>query len=375
MSKNRRSRRLLGVPRSEPAAQPPLIAVLTALNDVAFSVRSGFDDRAAIQIARTARTVLGALAVAVTNDRDVLATTGTPAELWSAAIVEQTSAVVDRQRLDRPTVYEVSFEDGALEVAVAPLLSDGVLIGTVHAAHAVGGARVAELDQFVRLLSAQLQLAELDQSRAHAAEAQLQALRAQVSPHFIHNSLTAIAGLVNTDPGKARELIATFAEFLRASFRERSALTSVAEELRLVEAYLDLEQARFGNRFSISLNIAPEALPVQLPFLSIQPIVENAIRHGLESRPGDGTVRIVAENAGPEVAIFVEDDGVGIDPLLLERALSGGDSTSHVGILAVDTRLRSTFGQEYGLTIETGRNAGTKVTIRLPKYVGQKSAP
>ena len=65
---------------------------------------------------------------------------------------------------------------------------------------------------------------------------------------------------------------------------------------------------------------------------------------------------------------------LGIDPMLLERALSGGDTSSHVGILAVDTRLRSTFGQEYGLTIETGKNAGTKVTIRLPKYVGQKAA-
>ncbi len=373
MSKQRRARRLLGVPPSEPAVQPPLLNVLTALNDLAFTVRSGFDDRAAAQIAKTAKTVLGARAVAVTNDREVLATTGTVENQWSAAIMEQTSAVVDRQRLDRPTVYEVSLGDGPVEVAVAPLLSEDVLIGTVHAAHPVGGARVAELDQFVRLLSAQLQLAELDQSRAHAAEAQLQALRAQVSPHFIHNSLTAIAGLVNTDPGKARELIATFAEFLRASFRERAELTSVAEELRLVEAYLELEQARFGSRFSISLNIAPEALPVRLPFLSIQPIVENAIRHGLESRPGDGTVRIVAENAGPEVAIFVEDDGVGIDPMLLERALSGGDTSSHVGILAVDTRLRSTFGQEYGLTIETGKNAGTKVTIRLPKYIGQKA--
>ena len=148
----------------------------------------------------------------------------------------------------------------------------------------------------------------------------------------------------------------------------RDSLTTVAEELRLVEAYLELEQARFGNRFDVSLNIAPEALPVRLPFLSIQPLVENAIRHGLEARAGKGQLRIVAVNAGPEIAISVADDGVGIDPLQLERALGGGDSASHVGILAVDTRLRSTFGNEYGLTIETGKNAGTEITIRLPKY-------
>ena len=111
-----------------------------------------------------------------------------------------------------------------------------------------------------------------------------------------------------------------------------------------------------------------DALPVPVPFLTIQPVVENAISHGLEARPGAGQLSISAENAGPEVAIHVEDDGVGIDPIQLERSLSGGDATSHVGILAVDTRLRSTFGPEYGLVIETGADAGTKVTIRLPKY-------
>ena len=174
--------------------------------------------------------------------------------------------------------------------------------------------------------------------------------------------------MVNTDPIRARDLIVTFAEFLRASFRTQTDLTTVAEELRLVEAYLELEQARFEGRFNVALNIAPEALPVQVPFLTLQPVVENAISHGLETRVGAGRLSIVAENAGPEVAIHIEDDGVGIDPTQLERALSGNDSTSHVGILAVDTRLRSTFGPEYGLVIETGANAGTKVTIRLPKF-------
>ena len=139
-----------------------------------------------------------------------------------------------------------------------------------------------------------------------------------------------------------------------------------------MEAYLELENARFEGRFDVVLNIAPETLPVQVPFLTIQPVVENAISHGLESRPGAGRLSIVAENAGPEIAIHIEDDGVGIDPNQLQRALSGADATSHVGILAVDTRLRSTFGQEYGLVIETGANAGTKVTIRLPKFGVQR---
>ncbi len=342
--------------------------LLTSLNELARILRNGFDERAAEEIARAALVALDAEAVAVTNDTEMLTSIGGGIDGWDQAVREQTEAVVDRRRVQRPTVYQLTSGRGESQVVAAPLLSDDVVIGTLHVMGNAGSSMVAALDQFARLVSSQLELAELEQSRAYAAEAELKALRAQISPHFLHNSLTTIAGLVNTNPEMARTLIVTFAEFLRASFRTQTDLTTVAEELRLVEAYLEIEQARFGSRINVLLNIAPEALPVQLPFLSLQPLVENAIRHGLESKLDGGNVQIRAENAGPEISISVADDGVGIDPQQLERALSGKDSSSHVGILAVDTRLRHTFGDEYGLTIETGENAGTEITLRLPKY-------
>ncbi len=347
------------------------LAMLEDVNRLSTALRSGFTTRAAAQIAETARSILCATCVAVTDDRSVLAVDGASIA-WDDAVLEQTAGILDRGRLDRPTVYEITVPTGSAEVIAVALTTEGLPIGTIHVLASEHARRhVSELRELASLVESQLQLAELEQSRAYAAEAELRALRAQISPHFLHNSLTAIAGLVNTDPARARTLIATFAEFLRASFRTQADLTTVSEELRLVEAYLDLEQARFGGRFDVALNIAPEALPVRLPFLTIQPVVENAISHGLEARPGAGRLSIIAENAGPEVAIHIEDDGVGIDPAQLERALSGTDSTPHVGILAVDTRLRSSFGPEYGLSIETGANAGTKVTIRLPKYSAQ----
>jgi two-component system LytT family sensor kinase len=348
------------------------LGMLEDVNRLSAALRSGFTTRAAGQIAETARSILQATCVAVTDDRSILATDG-PDLPWDDAVLEQTAGIFTRGRLNRPTVYEIEVASGAGEVIAVALRTEDVPIGTIHVLVAEHARRhVSELRELASLVESQLQLAELEQSRAYAAEAELRALRAQISPHFLHNSLTAIAGLVNTDPARARTLIATFAEFLRASFRTQADLTTVSEELRLVEAYLDLEQARFGGRFDVALNIAPEALPVRVPFLTVQPVVENAITHGLEARPGAGKLSIIAENAGPEVAIHIEDDGVGIDPAQLERALSGADSTPHVGILAVDTRLRSTFGQEYGLSIETGANAGTKVTIRLPKYSAQR---
>ena len=342
--------------------------LLREINSLSTALRMGLTSPAAAQIAHTVRSILGGTSAAVTNDSEILAIDGADIA-WQEAVLEQTAGILDRRRFDRPTVYEVSLPSGAAEVIAVALATDDVPIGTIHVQVASHDRKLlAELKELASLVEWQLQLSELEQSRAYAAEAELRALRAQISPHFLHNSLTAIAGLVNVDPARARELIVTFAEFLRASFRTQTDLTTVAEELRLVEAYLELEQARFEGRFNVVLSIAPEALSVQLPFLTLQPVVENAVRHGLESRTGGGSLNITADNAGPEIAIHIEDDGVGIDPVQLERALSGTDSTSHVGILAVDTRLRSTFGPEYGLVIETGANAGTKVTIRLPKF-------
>ena len=140
----------------------------------------------------------------------------------------------------------------------------------------------------------QLALAELDSSRARLARAEVRALRAQISPHFVYNALTAIASFVRTDPERARELILEFAEFTRYSFRAHGEFTTLAEELRSIDRYLTIERARFGDRLQVRLQIAPEVLPVALPFLCLQPLVENAVRHGLSRKPGVGTVSIVA---------------------------------------------------------------------------------
>ena len=344
------------------------LKILTALNALSAAVVRGFNEDAALQIARTVLQVLEADSVSVTDRAGVLASAGERLD-WLASIDEGTRTVLERSRTRRPTIFHVEAADRTVDVAVAVLSTDEDLIGSVHVVMPEGeSCNLAELQQLASLISTQLQLAELEQSRVFAAEAKLQALRAQVSPHFLHNSLTAIAGLINADPARARSLIATLAEFLRTTFREKATWTTVAEELLLVESYLEIERARFGDRFEVRLNIAPEALPVKLPFLTIQPLVENAIRHGLERRPGPGQLSIVAENAGPEIAIHIEDNGVGIDPERLRAAMEGTSETTHVGVLAVDTRLRSRFGDAYGLTISTGSNAGTKVTLRLPKY-------
>src|SRR3954467_15877387 len=197
-----------------------------------------------------------------------------------------------------------------------------------------------------RWVAAQLALAELDSARARLARAEVRALRAQISPHFIYNALNAIASFVRTDPERARELILEFAEFTRYSFRAHGDFTTLAEELRSIDRYLTIERARFGDRLQVRLQIAPEVLPVGLPFLCLQPLVENAVRHGLSRKPGVGMVSIEARDAGAECHITVEDDGVGMDPAALAagiaEAVNGRDDDAgqHVGLSNVDEPLR-----------------------------------
>jgi two-component system LytT family sensor kinase len=254
---------------------------------------------------------------------------------------------------------------------VAPLKASDTSIGALVAvaAGAPAPGLVQATLETARFVSTQLALAELDSSRARLARAEVRALRAQISPHFVYNALTAIASFVRTDPERARDLILEFAEFTRYSFRAHGEYTTLAEELRSIDRYLTLERARYGERLQVRLQIAPEVLPVGLPFLCVQPLVENAVRHGLSRKPGLGTVAIVARDAGAECLITVEDDGVGMDPAQLARAVDdGADAGAHVGLANVDERLRAAFGDSFGLVVDTAPGEGTKVSLRVPKF-------
>ncbi|MFJ1878206.1 sensor histidine kinase [Streptomyces chartreusis] len=271
------------------------------------------------------------------------------------------------------------------------LLGQGVVVplivtGRPEGALAVYGATattglVRATTEVARWVSTQLELAEFDRSRTAVAEAEIRALRAQISPHFIYNSLSAIASFVRTDPERARELLLEFAEFTRYSFRRHGDFTSLAEELRCIDRYLLLERARFGGRLQVSLQVAPEVLSVVVPFLCLQPLVENAVRHGLECRAGPGLLMITAQDGGNEARITVEDDGVGMDPERLADTLrgeakpladlsSGSDRRREpgIGLRNVDERLRHVYGDAYGLVVETAPGAGTKVRVRVPKF-------
>jgi two-component system, LytTR family, sensor kinase len=335
------------------------------------ALRAGLTTASAERSARHLRSLLGAPAIALTDASGLLAWDGrfdhhAQQTARLAAPVLDDGATSVRSRGDMPCE---DLDCGLRHVIVTALTVEGRPVGTLQvfsSSASAGLVRAAE--EVARWVSGQLELAELDASRTRLMQAEVRALRAQISPHFVYNSLTAIASFVRTDPERARELLLEFADFTRHSFRRHGEFTTLAEELRSIERYLVLEKARFGDRLTVRLRVAPEVLTVAVPVLSLQPLVENAVRHGLERKPGAGTVTIIAEDVDQEAVITIEDDGIGEEPDRVRRALAGDEAMESIGLGNVDERLRSTYGDEYGLVVETAPGAGTKVTVRVPKY-------
>lgn len=345
----------------------------------ALHLRHGLTPEAAQKATHQLRSMLGSRAIALADPSGVLAWDGVGAH-HQPAVSHQSEPVLTSGRTVVLSESDITCAHPDCPIrsgVIAPIVADERVVATLAVyGPSVSTGLVRATEEVARWISTQIELAELDRQRTRLMEAELRALRAQISPHFIYNCLGAIASFVRTDPDRARELILEFADFTRYAFRRGGAYTTLREELRNIERYLVLEQARFGDRLVVSLRIAPEVLPVAVPFLAVQPLVENAVRHGLERKTGVGHVTITAVDLGSAAEISIEDDGVGGDPDVIRAVLSGEASADSVGLGNVDARLRQAFGDEHGLVVETAPGAGTKVMFRVPKYApGVRAEP
>jgi two-component system, LytTR family, sensor kinase len=332
---------------------PDAIAALAEGRRVAASVRTGLDGPGAIAAARRLRRLLGAEAVGLGGLSGDLGWSGDPSDPVGAA-----------QLVERVLRTDARARRGGRMVAL-PLHARDELVGAlvVDGDVAISAAREA-----AALLGEALDRARLEALSEVAEQAELRALRAEISPHFVYNSLTAIASFVESDPERARDLMLDFAAYARHSLARHGDYTTVAGEFEAIEAYLALARGVLGDRLRVQVRIAPEILPVALPYLALQPLVENAVRHGVELTSAGGLVQVSGAAEGSECVITVEDDGPGMDPGYAADVLAGRGKPGSFGLMNVDRRLRTVFGPGYGLVIETADGAGTKVVVRLPRF-------
>jgi two-component system LytT family sensor kinase len=254
---------------------------------------------------------------------------------------------------------------GRPPLTALPLHVDDELLGVLVV---VGEVRRAALREVVGWIVDALERGRLEASAEQAAQAELRALRAEISPHFVYNALTVIASLVRSEPDRSRELMLDFADYIRYSLARHGEYTTVADEFHAIETYLALQRAVLGERLRVQVRVAPEVLAVALPYLVLQPLVENAVRHGIEPRAEAGLVSVRGEAEGNDCVISVEDDGVGMNPVLAEEILAGRGGSDSLGLANVDRRLRNVYGPWYGLVVETAKDAGTRVVVRIPRF-------
>jgi two-component system LytT family sensor kinase len=321
------------------------------------------------------RALTGAAAIALADTRSVLAIEGEgreqvrPGDLLSR-LLETTGddrmQIVPRLVSSDPTC--------PLHAAVlAPLTAQGRRAGTLitfyRSEGRPSGDELRVVAQAASLVSAQIELSVLAEQEERLAQAELRALRAQISPHFIYNALAAVAGNIHERPDEARELLIDFAEFTRYLFRDGRSYVTLAEELDHVERYLRLEQARFRG-LRINVDIDPATRDAVVPAMSVQPLVENAVRHGIELRAGSGRVRLESRVVGADVELRVSDDGSGIAPGRVPGLLAGAGGG--IGLSNVDARLRATFGERYALRIDSVLGSGTTVIMTVPYLTGEE---
>ncbi|WP_309110088.1 histidine kinase [Saccharothrix sp.] len=360
--------------RVSTSVEDAVMDMLHRMSKASADLREGLTQEAADKATPHLREMLRCVAVGITDDEGTLLSWDGGANdhyefllpYIERAIGEVHKEHVEHRKLDCELPGPCSLHSAV----IVPLIVESEVAGTLIVVSGVANKRQIRMaEETARFVSTQLELEVLQKSRQALAQAEVKALRAQISPHFVYNALNTISSLIRTDPAHARELLQEFAEFTRYSFRTDGFFTTLADELTNIHRYLTIEQARYGARLNVRLKIAPEVLQVVMPFLVLQPLVENAVRHGLAKKPGGGLLTIIAEDNGAEALISVEDDGVGMDPDRLFEDLKDAHQTgAHVGLGNINHRMRAVFGDAYALVVETAPDAGMKIILKVPKY-------
>ena len=189
------------------------------------------------------------------------------------------------------------------------------------------------------------------------AQAELQNLKMQLHPHFLFNTLHTISVLMMRDVNLANRMLIRLSDLLRITLDNTgSQMVPLKQELDFLRGYLEIEQTRFQDRLTVDIDVQPAALDAPVPNLILQPLVENAIRHGIATRPGAGTIQLRATTDGPVLRLQVRDDGPGLD----------GSFKKGIGLTNTEARLRQLYGTQHSFDIRNSAAGGVEVTITIP---------
>lgn len=343
-------------------------------------LRKGINPDSAQAVCQILHNEVQTNAVSMTNQTEILAHIGIGDDHHRPASPIQTQVTKDVLKsgnlvvANDETIHcrETNCPLGA--AVIAPLKQRGETIGTLKfyfkSEKEITNVAMELISGLSILLSNQLEIAEADKAYQLAKEAEIKALQAQISPHFLFNTMNVITSLVRIDPIKARMLLVSLSHFLRQNLNATTVtITSLEQELRHVKAYLAIEEARFVEKLKVTYDIADEALLVKIPPLTLQPIVENAVKHGIKNMDQDCHIHISIQNEPAKTIVIVEDNGQGMTQDRIDqlgKQMIDSEKGSGIALYNVNRRLSMMFGEKASLQIESKTGNGTKVTFSIP---------
>lgn len=341
----------------------------------------GLNEQSAYQVALIIWNEMRPAATAITDTKKVLAFIGEGEDHHQRSTEITTEATKLALSTKRTVIVNSREEIGCPHpscplsaVIDAPIIVLGELVGTIKV-YKTSNETIAPYEaQLVQgiadSISSQLTQQRYEQQQMALLQTEYSMLRAQINPHFFYNTLSTIQSLVRKDEA-AVSLIKDVADFFRYTLKRGDELVTIREELAVVDRYFRIEKARFRDRVTLTVEVPEDLLDMAIPSFTLQPLVENAVRHGISVKRGGGRVVITATLAGDGLAVTVADDGVGMSPeRLLQVRNSKEGLATHTGtgiaLDNVDRRIRTLCGENCGLSISSEAGAGTTVTLTLP---------
>lgn len=332
---------------------------------------NGFNTENAEKIARIIYEETKVGAVAITDQEKILAFVGigddhhkpnTPISSQSTLDSMEKNDIIYLDGAERPYQCSIAKDCKLGSALIIPLRAGKEVIGTIKLYEPkrklFSTANMSMAEGIAQLLSSQILYGDYQQQQALLAQAEIKLLHAQVNPHFLFNALNTISAITRRDPDKARELIQNLSHFFRSNLKQNINTVTLKEELAHVNSYLSIEKARFTDRLEVEIDIQPELLDIKLPSFTLQPLVENAIKHGISNVLEGGKVHIYSEAHPQGHLITVEDNAGSFEP--------PKENHSGLGLEIVDKRLTNQFGRDAALKITCEPHQFTKMSFIIP---------
>jgi two-component system sensor histidine kinase LytS len=354
---------------------------MTIANRTVIHLREGLNESSAQATAHIIHDETRVSAVAITDDRRLLAFVGTGAKSYTVG--QNLSTRTTLQVLETGEAIFVKGQTAAGEDVPHPLFKSVIVVPLKKSKHVIGtlkfyGDKKHPLNHIdfeiaaglADLFSTQLELEDIQIKAQLLARAEIKRLQAQINPHFLFNSLNTIASFCRSNSQRARQLLLELSTYLRRNIKDKREYIPLRDELEQVQSYLAIEHARFGDRIRFEMNVEPLAEEWPVPPLIVQPLVENAVKHGLSAKEEGGKIWVHAGRRNGDLQIRVKDDGVGMSATAIERMFAVEEPSragrGGLGLRNVNLRLEQIYGPPYRLQIYSRPQRGTEITLNLP---------